>query len=56
MIGNVRKLFDVCFVIKFAPMSFRTNVILAILNLTTMAIQRQLLATKNSSHANVANW
>ena len=45
MMRNVRKLFVVSFGIKFVPMSFRTNVIMAILNLTAMAIQRQLLAT-----------
>ena len=44
-VRNARK--GVCFVIKFVPMSFiRTNVIMAILNLTTIAIQRQLLATR----------
>ena len=45
MIFNLRKLLGVCFGIKFVPMSFRTNVTMAILNLTTIAIQRQLLAT-----------
>ena len=45
MMRDVRKLVGVGFGIKFVPMSFRTNVIMAIQNLTTMAIQRQLLAT-----------
>ena len=45
MMRNVRKLLGVCLGMKFVPMSFRTNVVMAILNLTTMAIQRQLVAT-----------
>ena len=45
MMRDVRKRLGVCFGIKFVPMSFRTNVIMTILNFTTMAIQRQLLAT-----------
>ena len=45
MMCNVRKLLGVYFGIKFVPMSFCTNVIMAILNSTTIAILRQLLAT-----------
>ena len=45
MMRNVRKLLGVCFGIKFVPMNFLTNGIMDILNLTTIAIQRQLLVT-----------
>ena len=45
MMRNARNLLGVCFGIKFVPTSFRTNVNMAILNLTTIVIQRQLLAT-----------
>ena len=47
MMCNARKLFGVCFGIKFVHTSSRTHVIMAIMNLTTIAIQRQLLATMN---------